>query len=351
MQYSFVNTKVSNVIEHAIQALALDDHRAAFQPAVWEQPDRTPNDGYPKNDPKLKTLDQVWFPGVHSNIGGAGGYEDQSIANETLAWMVSKLQIPRPDGPAKGEPLLDFDIDYLHWVFELNVDHCNLNKAVGGYRGYALGKIEESLDLKYKFIGDVKPWQGWENWNDWKHPGDLARTPGRYTSCEARAGRKHNKHTPLVGSNEKIHPSARVRLARGGKGLDDQGGYFPKGLEGFRLVTLEGVDQRDPQARGYKWIGTGVNGEPITIEEEVLGGLERELIIASTMAMAEKAAGVPVVDSRFEQPKIVGQQAQAPANSAVPAVSEPVPPQAPAAKGPVASVREVRPGPVSGKSG
>lgn len=291
IQYSFVNTKISNVVEHGIQALALDDHRAAFQPAVWEQPDRTPDDNNPKNDPKLKSLHQVWFPGVHSNVGGAGGYDDQSIANETLAWMVGKLQMLGDD----GQPLLDFDIDYLHWVFGLNVDHCSATASVGGYRGWALGKIEESMDLKYKFIGDVKPWQGWENWNDWRHPGDLARTPGRYTSCDAKGGRKHNTHRPLVGSNEKIHPSVRVRLATGGKGIDDQGHYFPKGLEGFKLVHVEGGEQRDPMAKGYKWVGQDAEGKSITLEEEQLGGLEKELIIASAKALAEKAAGKQAV--------------------------------------------------------
>ena len=302
LQYSFVDTKVSHVVEHAIQALALDDHRAAFVPAVWEQPDREPSDMSP---PKLKSLDQVWFPGVHSNVGGAGGYDDQSIANETLAWMVGKLQTLGDN----GQPLLDFDIDYLHWVFELNVDHCNATEHVGGYRGWARGKIEESLDLKYKFIGDIKPWQGWENWNDWKHPGDLARTPGRYTSCDAKGGRKHDTHKPLVGSNEKIHPSARVRLALGGKGIDDQGHYFPKGLEGFRLVHVEnGAAQSDPMAKGYTWIGKGLNGESITLAEEELGGLERELIIANTKALAEKARQPPAQrpGEEVEQAKMKG---------------------------------------------
>ncbi len=282
---------MSKVVEHAIQALALDDHRAAFAPAVWEQSDRTPDDLNPKNDPKLKSLNQVWFPGVHSNIGGAGGYDDQSIANETLAWMIAKLQTLGEN----GMPLLDFDIDYLHWVFELNVDHCNAVDNIAGYRGWALGKIEESMDLKYKYIGDVKPWAGWENWSDWKHPGDLARTPGRYEAQDAKSGRKHKTHRPLVGSNEKVHPAARVRLAMGGKGMDDVGHYFPKGLEGFRLVNvLDGQDQRDPMAKGYRWVGQDAEGRSVTLEEEELGGLEIELIIASAKALAERVSGVSV---------------------------------------------------------
>ena len=48
----------------------------------------------------LKTLRQVWFPGVHSNIGG--GYDDQQLANITLAWMMSQL-----------EPFLDMHMEYV----------------------------------------------------------------------------------------------------------------------------------------------------------------------------------------------------------------------------------------------
>lgn len=48
----------------------------------------------------LKTLRQVWFPGVHSNIGG--GYDDQQLANITLAWMMSQL-----------EPFLDMRMEYV----------------------------------------------------------------------------------------------------------------------------------------------------------------------------------------------------------------------------------------------
>lgn len=58
-----------------IQALALDEHRAPFSPAVWER-DSTEKAG--------TDLRQVWFPGSHSSVGG--GYNDQEIANITLAW-------------------------------------------------------------------------------------------------------------------------------------------------------------------------------------------------------------------------------------------------------------------------
>jgi len=36
-EYMFFNTSLSNCIENAFQALALDEERAAFSPSVWEK--------------------------------------------------------------------------------------------------------------------------------------------------------------------------------------------------------------------------------------------------------------------------------------------------------------------------
>jgi hypothetical protein len=72
--YKWYDTNLSDRIEHAFQALALDEHRPPFNPAVWE---RLPN------DKETTDLRQVWFPGNHANCGG--GWDDQGMANVTLA--------------------------------------------------------------------------------------------------------------------------------------------------------------------------------------------------------------------------------------------------------------------------
>ena len=75
-EYKFHDTNLSGIVRHAFQALALDEHRAPFSPAVWE-----------RTNMQKTTIDlrQVWFPGAHSNVGG--GYDDQGMANITLAWV------------------------------------------------------------------------------------------------------------------------------------------------------------------------------------------------------------------------------------------------------------------------
>lgn len=70
----FWDTSLSDRVEYAFHALALDESRLSFTPAVWE---RLANNGCSTD------LRQVWFPGTHGNCGG--GAADQGIANITLA--------------------------------------------------------------------------------------------------------------------------------------------------------------------------------------------------------------------------------------------------------------------------
>ncbi|KAK3994221.1 hypothetical protein QBC44DRAFT_367744 [Cladorrhinum sp. PSN332] len=77
--WRFTNTQISSKVENAFQALALDEPRYAFRPALWER-------GPGGSNTNLK---QVWFPGNHGNVGG--GWWDQQISDITLAWMCDQL--------------------------------------------------------------------------------------------------------------------------------------------------------------------------------------------------------------------------------------------------------------------
>lgn len=71
-------------IEVALHALAIDEKRGAFPPTLWEKPIDRPL-------PAGQTVEQVWFPGVHSNIGGS--YEDDRLSDITLDWMIKRLRV------------------------------------------------------------------------------------------------------------------------------------------------------------------------------------------------------------------------------------------------------------------
>jgi uncharacterized protein (DUF2235 family) len=74
----FHDTDLSSKVENAFQALAIDEKRKNFQPALWKQQVHSVN----------QTLEQVWFTGVHSDVGG--GYAGHELSDIPLLWMLEK---------------------------------------------------------------------------------------------------------------------------------------------------------------------------------------------------------------------------------------------------------------------
>jgi uncharacterized protein (DUF2235 family) len=118
-QYQFHDVILGPGVEYAFQALAIDEQRQPFQPAVWEV----------KAKPRgRQTVEQVWFPGVHSNIGG--GYPEHVLSDATLFWMASRIA-----------PLLELDREYLA-----------AQAQAARLRPYATGKLVNSRTLFYRLF-------------------------------------------------------------------------------------------------------------------------------------------------------------------------------------------------------
>ena len=79
-------------ITRACQALALDEERTTFHPELWNEGDvpLVPVDPDKERYIKDEQLSQVWFAGVHSNIGG--GYPDDALAYIPFVWMITEAQ-------------------------------------------------------------------------------------------------------------------------------------------------------------------------------------------------------------------------------------------------------------------
>lgn len=93
-QFKFSDHALSPWVNKACHALSIDDERGSFHPLLFNESD--PRDA--------KRIEQVWFPGVHSNVGG--GYPKQGMAHLALNWMMAKAE----------EARLDFD-DYYKKAF------------------------------------------------------------------------------------------------------------------------------------------------------------------------------------------------------------------------------------------
>jgi uncharacterized protein (DUF2235 family) len=77
-RWQFHDTALSTRVENAFQALAIDEKRRPFEPTLWQQ----------QADAGGQRLEQVWFAGVHSDVGG--GYPDDGLADVPLRWLAAR---------------------------------------------------------------------------------------------------------------------------------------------------------------------------------------------------------------------------------------------------------------------
>ncbi|HEY8693279.1 MAG TPA: DUF2235 domain-containing protein [Chloroflexota bacterium] len=112
-RWKFHDVTLSSYVDNAFQALAVDERRKPFEPTLWQQ--EVPA-------PAQQALEQVWFSGVHTNVGG--GYRDSGLSDLALQWMIAKAEI------------------------------CGL--AVEGIDAYPnpLGKLRDSMTWYYRLFGD-----------------------------------------------------------------------------------------------------------------------------------------------------------------------------------------------------
>lgn len=73
-------------IEIGRHAIAIDERRAFFRSHLW----RTPADKSQPHGPK--NLKQVWFPGVHCDVGGGYPESESGLANVALEWMLDEAE-------------------------------------------------------------------------------------------------------------------------------------------------------------------------------------------------------------------------------------------------------------------
>jgi uncharacterized protein (DUF2235 family) len=73
-------------VQRACHALSLDDERTTFHPLLWDEVSEAAM--VAKGQVPPGRITQVWFAGVHSNIGG--GYPEDQLSFVTLDWMMGE---------------------------------------------------------------------------------------------------------------------------------------------------------------------------------------------------------------------------------------------------------------------
>ncbi len=140
--FGFHDTRLSPEVNFACHAVSIDEKRESFEPTLWlETPDNA------------ERINQVWFSGVHSDVGG--GYPERHLSDITLQWMSEQASStgwlekpdhgyafnPDPTGPIHGSAYKLF------------------GKEIGVEARFALGgtKVHASVLQKMQADPDYQP--------------------------------------------------------------------------------------------------------------------------------------------------------------------------------------------------
>ncbi len=78
----FHDTDLSSRIRYAFHAISVDEKRKNFEAALWHQQPGT----------NSQVLEQMWFPGVHTDIGGGNAENESGLSDIPLQWMLEKAE-------------------------------------------------------------------------------------------------------------------------------------------------------------------------------------------------------------------------------------------------------------------
>jgi hypothetical protein len=112
----FHDNEIGPHIEYGLHAMAIDERRRAFTATAWVN----------KPGEDRQNVEQVWFAGAHSNVGG--GYKQAGLSDHALIWMIARTH---------ELTKLEFDTDYIAEHF-WPCAACSLFRS---YRGWVLDRI------------------------------------------------------------------------------------------------------------------------------------------------------------------------------------------------------------------
>jgi uncharacterized protein (DUF2235 family) len=84
LKYGFLDTSLHPNVLNAYQAISIEEKRSEFPPTLWTS-----------QAAGGQTIQQAWFAGVHSDVGGgepSDGTGTTSLSDVPLAWMINRAQ-------------------------------------------------------------------------------------------------------------------------------------------------------------------------------------------------------------------------------------------------------------------
>ncbi|KDN22320.1 DUF2235 domain-containing protein [Amycolatopsis rifamycinica] len=129
-RWQFHDTELTSIVQAAFQALAVDEHRKSFRPAVWA----------PAKAANGQVREQVWFAGAHSDVGG--GYRQPALSDLALRWMADQAE-------QCGLAFEDNAFAYLAARDELGELHVSLNAFFRwfGSANRTIGRVDPATEF------------------------------------------------------------------------------------------------------------------------------------------------------------------------------------------------------------
>ena len=153
--YGFLDTGLSPRVEAAYHAVAIDEHRKPFLPTLWMDA----NGAAPRVNVAGSKVEQVWFVGAHSNVGG--GYADSGLSDIALKWMIDHAGVSglefvlaalRPDPKAKRRDSLEEFVEiggekknrFFAWIDKIASRFVGVNRPIAA-GAWIHGSVGERL--------------------------------------------------------------------------------------------------------------------------------------------------------------------------------------------------------------
>jgi uncharacterized protein (DUF2235 family) len=127
-KHSFHNKELSVRVPVGLHALAIDENRKAFLPELWDDVDA-------QGRAAGQIIEQVWFPGVHSDVGG-GYADDGKLADLALDWMLDRLR----------------NVAHLHIPLTVAIDGNLLGKAHDERTGFGIAWLPAERSIRAETV-------------------------------------------------------------------------------------------------------------------------------------------------------------------------------------------------------
>ena len=89
---TLVYTRTNPSVRKFRQAMSIDERRAMFRLNRWKEPQKYRSDQFDLSTESDQDLRQVWFAGVHADVGGGYPEDKSGLSKFPLLWMIAQAE-------------------------------------------------------------------------------------------------------------------------------------------------------------------------------------------------------------------------------------------------------------------